>query len=374
MKREDVEKLLGGYASGTLTDAERQALCEAALSDQEIFDALVEEETLREILADPRARRRLMDATEPRRRHWFERPVAWAMAGSLAAVTGAAVIVLHLSTMRVAELPRQVAMQALRAPEIAPAAPGAPPAAEPERPAVAPRVKRRAEAPLPEKETKTEMADARGAAAPPPPAAAVAPSSMPAPPPPPPPPAAETAPPPARDLLAEQAAATAPPAATAFRGAVGGVAGGIAGVPNLSPALRCTVQRRTPDGKFADLPPGATLDPTDTIQLSVEALRSGFLSVVQAEDAGKVAVLTPRMLRVETGNHYVLGPYQFPEQRGDKRLTLVLTDAMPLAMRTSESRLRDEKARQRAAILRTEPDERSPQIAIDVVLPYRRAQ
>ena len=37
MKREDIEKLLGGYATGTLTGEERQALFEAALTDQALF-------------------------------------------------------------------------------------------------------------------------------------------------------------------------------------------------------------------------------------------------------------------------------------------------------------------------------------------------
>ena len=47
MKREHVRKLLGGYATGTLTPDEQQALFEAALNDQELFDALAGEEALR---------------------------------------------------------------------------------------------------------------------------------------------------------------------------------------------------------------------------------------------------------------------------------------------------------------------------------------
>ena len=39
MNREDIQKLLGGYATGTLTPEEQQALFSAALEDQELFDA-----------------------------------------------------------------------------------------------------------------------------------------------------------------------------------------------------------------------------------------------------------------------------------------------------------------------------------------------
>jgi len=64
MKREDIRKLLGGYATGTLTAEERQALFEAALEDQELFDALAKEEPLRELLEDPAARARLLAALD----------------------------------------------------------------------------------------------------------------------------------------------------------------------------------------------------------------------------------------------------------------------------------------------------------------------
>ena len=62
MKPGDAEKLLGGYAAGTLTPEERQALFSAALEDQQLYDALVREEPLREVLADPAARAELLDA------------------------------------------------------------------------------------------------------------------------------------------------------------------------------------------------------------------------------------------------------------------------------------------------------------------------
>ncbi|HVX66132.1 MAG TPA: hypothetical protein VHA11_06010 [Bryobacteraceae bacterium] len=92
MNRQEVEKLLGGYATDTLTDAERRALFEAALNDQELFDQLAREQALRDLLQDPDAKQQLLNAlAEPgagepvrtARRLWG--PRAWALAGSLAA-------------------------------------------------------------------------------------------------------------------------------------------------------------------------------------------------------------------------------------------------------------------------------------------------
>ena len=61
----DVRKLLGGYATGTLTDAEQKALFEAALADQELFNALGDEQALRDYLEDREFRGELLEALEP---------------------------------------------------------------------------------------------------------------------------------------------------------------------------------------------------------------------------------------------------------------------------------------------------------------------
>ena len=78
---DDMRRLLGGYATGTLTEAERRALFEASLHDQQLFEALADEEALRELLEDPAARAALLQATETPKftvagglREWFDRP------------------------------------------------------------------------------------------------------------------------------------------------------------------------------------------------------------------------------------------------------------------------------------------------------------
>ena len=62
---DDVRKLLGGYATGTLSDEERNLLFSAALEHQELFDALADEEALRELLAEPAMRQTLLERLQP---------------------------------------------------------------------------------------------------------------------------------------------------------------------------------------------------------------------------------------------------------------------------------------------------------------------
>ena len=82
MSPEDAKKLLGGYATGTLTDAEQEALFAAALDDQELFDALAREQSLREVLRDPAVKAELLAALDERPRRWWKwRPAAVLGAG-----------------------------------------------------------------------------------------------------------------------------------------------------------------------------------------------------------------------------------------------------------------------------------------------------
>src|SRR5262245_55381915 len=100
MKDEDIQKLLGGYATDTLTDREQQLLSTAALHNQELFNALADEQALREFLADPASRRQLLRALHPRQpgvlerlTSWMRRPASWAVAGSVLAACVVAVAI-----------------------------------------------------------------------------------------------------------------------------------------------------------------------------------------------------------------------------------------------------------------------------------------
>lgn len=93
MNREDIDRLLALYAADALTDAERKELFAAALQDQALFDQLAEEDSIRELVAMPGAKARLIASLEeeapvvvaapPMR--WF----AWASGLALVFVSGA---------------------------------------------------------------------------------------------------------------------------------------------------------------------------------------------------------------------------------------------------------------------------------------------
>jgi hypothetical protein len=104
MNKEDIQKLIGGYATGSLTDDERHALFEAALDDQELFDTLQQEQPLKDLFDDPFSREQVRRAAaeglprQPRtswfrRPAWFHRPWIWASAAS-AALAGVLVVAL----------------------------------------------------------------------------------------------------------------------------------------------------------------------------------------------------------------------------------------------------------------------------------------
>ena len=97
----DLERLIGGFAADTLTPEEKQRLYSAALQDQQLFDVLADEQALRELLADPAVRCRLVQAlkqTNPAGAgssswlDWLSRPSGLAWAGGLAAAVFAVVL------------------------------------------------------------------------------------------------------------------------------------------------------------------------------------------------------------------------------------------------------------------------------------------
>jgi len=88
MTNEEIRKLLGGYATNSLTEAEQKTLYQAALEDQELFNAMQDEEALRDLLADPVSRAQVQRALEqpPRQKPaWWVRRWTWAGASAIAA-------------------------------------------------------------------------------------------------------------------------------------------------------------------------------------------------------------------------------------------------------------------------------------------------
>ncbi len=64
MERESIERLLAAYATGGLSEEDRRKLFAAALEDQELFDQLMEEDSLRELIEMPGVRDHLIDALQ----------------------------------------------------------------------------------------------------------------------------------------------------------------------------------------------------------------------------------------------------------------------------------------------------------------------
>ena len=129
MSPEDIRKLLGGYATGTLTTEEQQALFAAALEDQELFDALAREQSLRDLLRDPAARAELLSALDtPAIRsvglwQWLRRPMVAGLA--TAGVAAVAIVAVWQGTRMASVKPsaQPVIVAELKRSESLPAAP-----------------------------------------------------------------------------------------------------------------------------------------------------------------------------------------------------------------------------------------------------------
>jgi hypothetical protein len=131
---DDVRKLLGGYATGTLTEEEKQTLFEAALEDPALFSALADEQALKELLDDPRARAQVLQAAENQvfsiaglMREWFSRTRSKA----LVATFGVLMVAIAVTTYR-----DQRRMEVARVTQVSePQIVAAPPASPPPQPA-----------------------------------------------------------------------------------------------------------------------------------------------------------------------------------------------------------------------------------------------
>ena len=128
MTPDDARKLVGEYATDSLTEAERASLFAAALEDQELFDELAGEHSVKELINSPGVRNRLLAALTPAvekqpRRVWW--PWAAVLACGLVAGT------VWILKPRPVEAPVQIAQTStpvgVREPGPAVARPTAPP-------------------------------------------------------------------------------------------------------------------------------------------------------------------------------------------------------------------------------------------------------
>lgn len=294
MSREEIEKLLGGYATGTLTGEERDALFAAALEDQVLFDLLAREEPLRELLEDPVAKARLRRALEESAVPWYRAWLRPALLGAL--VAGMAVVAVV------------VERQAARRPGVAILARAPRPVLPVPVPSPVPQALEKREVPQPGRPVEAKPADLQAVATS---VASDRPPPVPA------PPSASPA------AVAGQSASAGPAQAlegrfgrtesvslpsrpdayelfygsrvrpalgpTLFRSgqqsgspaAAGARVGGRALPLALHLGVRYQVLRRLPDRSFAEVSSDQELDAKDEVTVVIESNDDGYLSVIE---------------------------------------------------------------------------------------------
>lgn len=113
MTPDEIQRLMSGYATGSLTESERKLLFEAALEDQHLFDQLAQEQALKELIDQPGARDRLIAALAPaetsRAIGAWKKPLAWGLAAMFVVSMSVAAMLLTRSGIRTEVAQKQIA-------------------------------------------------------------------------------------------------------------------------------------------------------------------------------------------------------------------------------------------------------------------------
>ena len=355
MTPDEIHKLLGGYATGTLTAEERQALFAAALDDQELFDTLAKEQPLHDLLRDPAARAHLLAAIEEPV-GWWQRWGRWTMAGGAVAALLAVTVGIYMRPKPAAQRVYVADVRPATAPAPA-AAIVAPPKSEPlkaESPKAEPSNAEPPKAELSKAETapvKELQAKRKPAApvrdairqftppAPPPPAPAAIASAAPAP-----PVVLDSQPtadartlfyaPPALNQVKVEAQSQLAPSAQSGAGggaqfresepsrlrlkqeALQAAVAGVVGFTVPNPGVKWTALRKGAEGLFSEVDPDQ-LKAGDTVKLRLVPNNDGFLSVTQGSTVLLPQTHVVRLLPIETPE--ITGAVE-----GRKDLTIVL--------------------------------------------------
>ena len=315
MSTEQARRLLGGYATGTLTPDETRALFEAALEDQDLFNELNHEQVLRDLLDDGSARRDVLaalsraDALGRPMRRWHG--YRWA----LAAAAGVIVVVTALWVRPRPATHREAASIAkLEAPGAAFPAPAAavPPAPPPPMQAP-PRVHTRAK--------KIEPREPLIAAARPP--VPIQTESQ------------------AIEVQAPAPAAAAPAVQPANLGMA------LAAKPAF-PQLSWTILRRDEAGNFTDALPSTVFHEGDQIRIRVRPRVNGSVSLLEGS-GGETQVIAPSETAV-AGAEYMLPATGPIAVRAGMTLALRFTPAGEVADSLEARSVGKRKARPASAV------------------------
>lgn len=268
---EDIEKLIGGYATGTLSEDERRQLFEAALENQELFNALHDEHALKQLLDDPASRelvrRAAVRPVAPSGTRWFRRPWVWAAAASMAMVVVLAVALVESrptppASAEIAQVHHDVA--ALSAP---------PPASLEAIPQPAPKLKSRPPIEKPTSASQAPILSApitkeQGTRSQATVGALQAPQQQ--------QPAQQTA----QVVAGFRAGDQMQPKQSVFRSAPAAAAP--VGAPN---SIFYTLSHKMPDGTYRNVTPDIILQEGDTVRVTVLSRTGGPLTVWQSDAA-----------------------------------------------------------------------------------------
>ena len=307
MRDANIERLLGGYATNTLTEAERSALFEAALEDQELFNALQDEEVLRDVLQDPDSRasiKRVLDKPAPQPRNgWLTTGWAWGLGAGAAAAAALTFVALSPTVSRDQQV--HVAVSQPPPPVLSPAAEA------PTKKAVPESNKAVSRAPEPRRQVTRERAAIQMSATAPPALATAQPAAI---------------------HVAQQADAQAKLSEAVGSAAVQSTlrATSSAYVPGATlrqDMIRYSVLKRGADGSFNRLSPGDDIKAGDSVQLMISPAISGALLLQEEIPGGAWTTIFPAAsagLPV-TENREVVIPDSPMLINGPRQLRLVLS-------------------------------------------------
>lgn len=271
---------MGGFAAGTLTADEKQRLLQAALHDQQLFNALADEQALKELLANPEVRHHLLQALQQPAHSatagtvpwlaWIRKPAGLAWAGGFAAAVFAIAFGITIYQESLDNAARSVVTEEAR-----PAAPSiqrTQPSMQAPSPTAEPHLKTKEDAEPAKKDRQTDKLARRERLAPA--STQEARSSR---------PLAEHAatPAPAPPAPAGSSAASAPAPKKSARNLFYGEDSGRSGSQAKPLGLRYSFVTRGTDGQIQEVTAAVAARSNEPVRITVEATQEAYVQLLQ---------------------------------------------------------------------------------------------